>query len=429
MEGCPCAIVRLDADAAAIAGEPEGAPAVRVDARNAAYVIHTSGSTGTPRGVVVEHGGLGNYLRFFDREVLGAEGFALPLVSRLSFDAHVRQLFPPLLRGGAAWVLAEETATDPAALLAALSGEERVSFGGVPSLWSAVLERVERGEAAPPRGLAAVLLGGEALPEELARRTRAVFPGVAIWNHYGPTEATVNTTVARLEGAERPSLGRPIANVRVYVLDARGEPAPPGVPGELYAGGAGVARGYLGRPELTAERFVPDALGGGAGERLYRTGDRVRWLPGGELEFLGRIDHQLKVRGFRVEPGEIEAALRTHEQVREAVVLLREDVPGRPLLVAYVTGGAGTRAAPAELRDRLAELRRHVAERVPEYMVPGAFVALESIPTTSRRQGWTGGRSPPRSGRSTRSTWRRGRWWRRWSPGSGRRCWGRSGWG
>ncbi|MET0399318.1 MAG: amino acid adenylation domain-containing protein [Longimicrobiaceae bacterium] len=383
VEGCPCALVRVDADASAIAGEPEGAPAVRVEARGAAYVIHTSGSTGTPRGVVVEHGGLANYLRFFDREVLGAEGFALPLVSRLAFDAHVRQLFPPLLRGEAVWVLPEATAMDPAALLEALSGEERVSFGGVPSLWSAMLERVERGEAAAPRGLVAVLLGGEALPEELARRTRAAFPGVAVWNHYGPTEATVNTTVARMDGAARPSLGRPIANVRAYVLDARGEPSPLGAPGELYVGGAGVARGYLGRPGLTAERFVPDALGGGAGARLYRTGDRVRWLASGELEFLGRIDQQLKIRGFRVEPGEIEAALRTHERVREAAVLLREDVPGQPRLVAYVAGGAGTQLAPAELRGRLEELRRHVAERLPEYMVPAAFVALESIPKTS----------------------------------------------
>jgi amino acid adenylation domain-containing protein len=383
VEGCPCGVVRVDADADAIAREPEGAPAVRVDGRGAAIVIHTSGSTGTPRGVVVEHGGLANYLRFFDREVLGAEGFALPLVSRLAFDAHVRQLFPPLLRGDAVWVLPEETATDPAALLEALSGEERVSFGGVPSLWSAMLERVERGEAAAPRGLVAVLLGGEALPQELARRTRAAFPGVAVWNHYGPTEATVNTTVARVDGARRPSLGRPIANARVYVLDARGEPSPLGAPGELYVGGAGVSRGYLGRPELTAERFVPDAFGGGAGARLYRTGDRVRWLPDGTLEFLGRMDQQLKIRGFRVEPGEIEAALRTHEQVREAIVLFREDVPGRPRLVAYVTGGAGTRVAPAELRARLAELRRHVAERLPEHMVPAAFVALESIPTTS----------------------------------------------
>jgi acyl-CoA synthetase (AMP-forming)/AMP-acid ligase II/acyl carrier protein len=228
----------------------------------------------------------------------------------------------------------------------------------------------------------AVLLGGEALPDDLLRRTRERFPGVAIRNHYGPTEATVNATVARLDQAERPTLGGPIANVRVYVVDARGAPVPQGVPGELYVGGAGVARGYLGRPELTAEKFVPDGFGEAPGARLYRSGDRVRWLPAGELEFLGRVDHQLKVRGFRVEPGEIEAALRTHERVRDAAVLLREDVPGRQRLVAYVTGDAGVEVGPAELRELLAELRGYLAERVPEYMVPGAFVGLERLPLT-----------------------------------------------
>ncbi|HEU0079696.1 MAG TPA: amino acid adenylation domain-containing protein, partial [Longimicrobiaceae bacterium] len=383
VEGYAGAVVRLDADADAIAAEPDAPPAVRVDARSAAYVIYTSGSTGAPRGVVVEHASLANYLHFFDREVLGEEGFAIPLVSRLGFDAHVRQLFPPLLRGEAVWVLPESVATDPEALLEALGERERVGFGGVPSLWSAVLERVERGDAPAPRGLVAVLLGGEELPEELVRRTRARFPGAAIWNHYGPTEATVNTTVARVDAAERPTLGRPVANVRVYVVDAYGAPTPGGVPGELYVGGAGVSRGYLGRPELTAEKFVPDPFGGEAGARLYRSGDRVRWLPGGELEFLGRIDHQVKVRGFRVEPGEIEAALRTHELVRDAVVLLREDVPGRQRLVAYVTGEAGAGATPAELRGHLAGLREYLAERVPEYMVPGAFVGLERLPVTA----------------------------------------------
>ena len=155
-----------------------------------------------PKGVLLEHGGLSNYLAWFDRTVLGEEGFALPLVSRLSFDAHVRQLFPPLLRGGAVWVLPEDTATDPETLLDALSGHERVSFGGVPSLWRAMLERVRSGESARTAGLKAVLLGGEALTAELAERTFEVFPDVALWNHYGPTEATVNTTVARVHRGE-----------------------------------------------------------------------------------------------------------------------------------------------------------------------------------------------------------------------------------
>ncbi|MBV9773523.1 MAG: AMP-binding protein, partial [Gemmatimonadetes bacterium] len=192
------AVVRLDTDADAIAAECAEPFESGADARSLAYVIYTSGSTGTPKGVLVEHRGLSNYLAFFDEQVLGEEGFALPLVSRLSFDAHARQLFPPLLRGESVWVLPEQTVTDPAALLEALAGEERVSFGGVPSLWGAMVEAIRAGEAPKPAGLRAVLLGGEALSPELVGRTRELFPDVAIWNHYGPTEATVNTTVARV---------------------------------------------------------------------------------------------------------------------------------------------------------------------------------------------------------------------------------------
>ncbi|MEW5931717.1 MAG: amino acid adenylation domain-containing protein, partial [Gemmatimonadota bacterium] len=340
---------------------------------NLAYVIYTSGSTGTPKGVLVAHRGLSNYLAWFDEEVLGADGFALPLVSRLSFDAHVRQLFPPLLRGEPVWVLPEETATDPAALLRAISAHERVSFGGVPSLWSAMLDLVRAGEAPRPRGLRAVLLGGEALSPDLAERTFATFPEVALLNHYGPTEATVNTTVARVRPFEPVTIGRPVGNVRVYLLDAQGVPTPVGVPGELYVAGAGVARGYLGRPELTAEKFVPDPFSGEAGARMYRSGDRVRRRADGELEYVGRVDQQVKVRGFRIEPGEIEAVLERHPGVRAAAVAVREDAPGAPRLVGYVVPESG--ATPST-----SELRRHLAERLPEYMVPGAIAVLEALP-------------------------------------------------
>jgi amino acid adenylation domain-containing protein len=236
------ATVRLDGDAEAISRESAEAPDVPVAPEGLAYVVYTSGSTGAPKGVLVEHRGLANYLAFFDREVLGGEGFALPLVSRPGFDAHVRQLYPPLLRGEPVWVLPEAMVADPAALLEALGSRDRVSFGGVPSLWGAVLDALERGDAPAPRGLRAVLLGGEALPPELARRTRRLFPGAALWNHYGPTEATVNTTVARVDDPERVVLGRPVANARVYLLDAHGGPVPAGVAGELYVGGAGVSR-------------------------------------------------------------------------------------------------------------------------------------------------------------------------------------------
>jgi len=339
-----------------------------VSPQNLAYVVYTSGSTGTPKGVLVPHRGLARYLAWFDREVLGDEGFALPLVSRLSFDAHVRQLFPPLLRGEAVWVLPEETVADPAALLEALSGRDRVSFGGVPSLWAAMLDRIDSGEAPAPDGLRAVLLGGEALPAELVERTRTRFPGAAVWNHYGPTEATVNTTAARVDGAKRVGIGRPVAGARVYLLDAAGSPVPAGVPGEVYVGGAGVARGYLGRPDLTAERFVPDPYAGLPGARMYRSGDRARWRGDGELDYVGRVDAQVKVRGFRIEPGEVEAALRDHPAVRDAAVAVRD---GR--LVGYVVADGGDGGPAVGLADFL-------AERLPEYMVPTVFVGLDALP-------------------------------------------------
>ncbi|MET0397695.1 MAG: amino acid adenylation domain-containing protein [Longimicrobiaceae bacterium] len=348
---------------------------VPVHPDNLAYVVYTSGSTGTPKGVLVTHRGLANYLAFFDREILGDDGFALPLVSRLSFDAHVRQLFPPLLRGEPVWVLPEDAVADPVALLEALGSRGRVSFGGVPSLWGAVMDAIEAGERPAPHDLRAVLLGGEALPAELVRRTLERFPGVRIWNHYGPTEATVNTTVARVEDAERVNLGRPIANARVYLLDAYGAPVPVGVAGELHVGGAGVSRGYLGRPELTAEKFVPDPFAGGPGARMYRSGDRVRWLPTGELEYLGRTDQQVKVRGFRVETGEVEAVLLRHPSVRDAVVDARGDGRGGLRLVGYVV--AAENAAIS-----VAELRAWAGGRLPEYMVPAAWVVLERVPLT-----------------------------------------------
>ncbi|HEX2189730.1 MAG TPA: amino acid adenylation domain-containing protein, partial [Longimicrobiaceae bacterium] len=340
-----------------------------------AYVIYTSGSTGTPKGVLATHRNLSNYLDWIDETVPRVEGLAFPLVSPLGFDAHVRQLFLPLLRGDPAWVIPDEEAGDPAALLSAVAGRGRVAFSAVPSLWGAMLELVRSGEAPRPAGLVEVRIGGEALPPELAERTFALFPDVPLWNHYGPTETTVNATAARVRPGGPVTLGRPVGNARARVLDDRLAPAPTGVPGELYVGGAGVTRGYLGRPDLTADRYLPDPFAAEPGARMYRTGDRVRWLPGGELEYLGRVDRQVKVRGFRIELGEVEAALRAHPSVRAAAVVAREDGPGGRRLVGYYVPAAGAGEGEAVLRDWL-------RARLPEYMVPSALVALEALPLT-----------------------------------------------
>jgi amino acid adenylation domain-containing protein len=370
-------VVRMDTDGDALARHDAAPLPPAAAPENVAYVLYTSGSTGTPRGVLVEHRNLLNYLAWFDRTVLGAEGFAIPLLSRLSFDAHVRALFSPLLRGEPVWVLPEETVSDPRALLEALAGHARPSFGGVPSLWAALVDGMEAG-GPRPAGLRVITLGGEALPPELLARTRVLFPGVPVWNFYGPTETTVNATVARLDGA-RITIGSPIANLRAYVLDARLRPLPVGVPGELYAGGAGVARGYHGLPGRTAERFVPDPFTGEPGERMYRTGDRARWTAEGTLEYLGRTDDQVKVRGVRMEPGEVQALLERHPAVREAAVVARGDGGGDARLVAYVAG-AGDVAGEGDAGLSPAALRAYLRERLPEYMVPGAFVVLDGLP-------------------------------------------------
>jgi amino acid adenylation domain-containing protein/non-ribosomal peptide synthase protein (TIGR01720 family) len=373
---CGAPVLALDAAGGELDAESEANPAPLAGPENLAYVIYTSGSTGTPKGVLIEHRSLSAYLNFFDTRILGAEGFALPLVSRLAFDASMRQLYPPLLRGEAVWVLPDEAVADPAAILDALHTRERVSFGGVPSLWSALLERVRSGEARAPAGLVGVLLGGEALSPELVERTLETFPGVALYNHYGPTEATVNTTVARVTDARRITIGRPVDNARVYVLDAALRPVPVGVAGELYVGGTGVARGYLGRPGLTAEKFVPDPFSAAPGARLYRSGDRVRWRADGELDYVGRVDGQVKVRGFRIEVGEVEEALRRHRAVRDVAVMAREDVPGEARLVAYTVAGAEHDADPATLRAALRDV-------LPEYMIPSIFVPLDALPLSA----------------------------------------------
>ncbi len=288
--------------------------------RHLAYVLYTSGSTGRPKGVAVEHRSAVNFIDWARRTFSPEDVAGMLASTSIGFDLSVFELFTPLSCGG------QVILADDALALPGLPAASAVTL--INTVPSAMTELLRLGRLPP--SVRVVGMGGEALPHPLARRIYQEESVQRVYNLYGPTETTVYSTAALVpKGApEPPTIGRPIANTRVYVLDAHGSPTPVGVPGELYIGGAGLARGYLRREELTADKFVADPFGDAPGGRLYRTGDLVRWLPGGELEYLGRLDHQVKIRGFRIEPGEIETVLRQHPTVRQAVVTAREDIPG-----------------------------------------------------------------------------------------------------
>ncbi|WHX16504.1 non-ribosomal peptide synthase/polyketide synthase [Streptomyces malaysiensis subsp. malaysiensis] len=339
---------------------------------HAAYVIYTSGSTGRPKGVVVPQGPLVNFLvSMAGRFQLTGEDRLLA-VTTVGFDIAGLELFVPLLSGAAVVVAERDVVRDPAALCALLLAQRVSVMQATPSLWRAVLA-----EDPAVLGGVRVLVGGEALPADLA--VALAGRAESVTNLYGPTETTIWSTAWPVtpENASGPRIGRPIANTRVYVLDAGLRPVPVGVPGELYIAGAGVVRGYHARPALTSERFVADPFDRVGGGRMYRTGDVVRWTAGGELEYLSRVDDQVKLRGFRIELGEIEAVLAGHDRVGQAAVLVREDRPGDKRLVAYLV------PATADTGLVGAEVREHVAAQLPGYMVPSAFVTLDAFPLTA----------------------------------------------
>ena len=335
----------------------------------AAYVIFTSGSTGRPKGVVIEHRAVVNFLASMARRPGLSAGDVLVAVTTLSFDIAGLELLLPLTVGARVVIADAGQVADPSQLRELLGASGATAMQATPATWRMSLESGWVGR----QGMR-VFCGGEALDRDLADRLLAC--GSEVWNLYGPTETTIWSSVQQVAAGQEPiSIGRPIANTRMYVLDRRGQPAPVGVTGELYIGGAGVARGYLRRPDLTAERFVPDPFAPVSGQRMYRTGDLTRWRSDGAIECLGRIDHQVKVRGFRIELGDIEATLVHCPGVRQAVVTDRQDAPGDRRLVAYWLSADGV--APAE-----EDLRRQLRQSLPEYMVPSAFVRLDALPLT-----------------------------------------------
>jgi amino acid adenylation domain-containing protein len=364
-------LVCLDRDRKMLESASAHTPEPFTSANSLAYVLYTSGSTGKPKGVEIRHRSLVSFLASMQGQPGIAPSDRLLAVTTFSFDIAGLELYLPLVSGARVVIAPRDAAFDGDALIRILNDSKITIMQATPVTWRLLLESGWQGTP----GLK-LLCGGEALTSELAAQLAAT--GAEVWNLYGPTETTIWSTSQRIHSQdERVSIGRPIANTQVHLLDEYRQPVPPGVAGELYIGGDGLARGYLRREELTAERFVNSPFH--AGQRLYRTGDLVRRLPNGDLEYKGRVDHQVKVRGFRIELGEIEAALEQQPGISQAIAVVREDNAGDQQLTAYMT-------APDGIQPDSGELRKALRAFLPEYMLPSSFVLLDEFPLTPNRK-------------------------------------------
>ena len=368
-------VLKIDSEWLAIETESDANPNLPIEGQNLCYVIYTSGSTGRPKGTLIHHQGLANYLNWVVSAYPLDKGQGSLIHSTLAFDATVTAIYAPLISGKTVFLIPEHTEID--ALGQALLQYRDFSLIKItPAHLELLSQQISPHQA---EGLThAFIIGGENLTADQIEFWQKHAPDTLLFNEYGPTETVVGCVVFEAHewhGSGSVPIGRAIPNTRVYVLDRHLQPVPIGVPGELYIGGAGVARGYLNRPDLTAERFVPDPFSEEKGARLYRTGDLVRYLKNGQMEFIGRVDFQVKIRGYRIELGEIENVLQENEQVQDAVALVRHDFANDPRLVAYII------PTNKETFDE-PSLRAFLKERLPDYMVPGWFVVLESFPLT-----------------------------------------------
>ncbi len=367
--GSQARMICLDADSQVIWHQSDVPLTDGASPENLAYIIYTSGSTGQPKGVQITQRNLVNFLTSMQREPGITPDDVLLSVTTLSFDIAGLELYLPLISGARLVLTSSSTAADGSRLKEAFESSGATIMQATPATWRLLMAAGWKGSP----GLK-ILCGGEAFPPDLA--AGLIERSGSLWNMYGPTETTIWSTLSQITSAEDPiTIGRPIANTRCYLLDSYQQPVPIGVPGELYIGGDGVARGYRNRPELTAERFFPDPFSLVPGDRLYRTGDQCRSLPDGRILYLGRLDNQVKLRGFRIELGEIEAVLAHHPAVDLAVVVIREDTPGDPRLVAYLT-------APTT-PPTTSELRGYLGDFLPEYMIPSLFITLAALPLTA----------------------------------------------
>ena len=366
-------VIRLDADWPHItAGMPDSDPDVLVQTENLAYVIYTSGSTGQPKGVMLTHGSAAQFVQWARSYFTAAELKLVVAATSVCFDLSVFELWVPLSSGGAVALV------ENALALPQLEGDVPVTLlNTVPS----VIAELLRGGYRLPESVMTVNLAGEALSEQLVRTVYEAGNVEQVNDLYGPTEDTTYSTWTRRSGGERATIGRPIINKQVYILDDWQQPVPTGVRGELHLGGTGLARGYLNRPELTAERFIPNPFDSGDGSgRLYKTGDLARWLPDGNIEYLGRIDNQLKIRGYRIETGEIEISLNKHPNVRTSVVIARADGAGEKQLVAYCVPQGIGESEDSQLLPR--KFKAYLKETLPEYMIPSFITIVDELPLT-----------------------------------------------